>query len=116
MHIGGAATGVHEGKFASGPAMPRFWYESRRRFHALSYGRTKAALAGFAWLVGDWVRVFSSLARFRNVLSESRNERRALCSAGLLPQAKDLKPEYSRVGDPVDVPPAWMGFRQIDGC
>jgi N-acetylglucosaminyl-diphospho-decaprenol L-rhamnosyltransferase len=47
-HIGGLATGMAD---ESRP-MPRYWFESRRRYHVKHHGRATAALGDAAWLAG----------------------------------------------------------------
>ena len=108
VHIGGAATGVHEGKSVSAPTKPDYWFKSRRRFHTLSYGRMMAALAGVAWLAGDM------LWRLRTFLNPSERanadlvERSSLRRVGICATADDLCPHITMPNDPLNEPPAWM--------
>lgn len=49
MHIAGQSTGVTASDTGR-RRLPRYWFESRRRFFVKNYGRGYAALADFAWL------------------------------------------------------------------
>jgi GT2 family glycosyltransferase len=60
MHIAGQSTGVTERK-VSPKRLPKYWFDSRRRFFVKNYGLLYAALADAAWLFGfvlwRWRRV-----------------------------------------------------------
>jgi N-acetylglucosaminyl-diphospho-decaprenol L-rhamnosyltransferase len=55
LHYCGQATGV-TGAGASRRRVPRYWYESRRRYFTKHHGRLYAALADAAWVTGASIR------------------------------------------------------------
>ena len=108
-HIGGAATGVNgSGARERRPALPTYWYRSRRRFFALTGSGGRALAASLAYLVGH------ALLKGRRTFGSGRQHtlidhdgRRMICN-GLRPKAVDRCPAITRWDDPVDQPPAWM--------
>lgn len=107
-HIGGAATGVREGKSERNPGKPDYWFHSRRRFHALSHGRFKAGLAGIAWLSGNFVGNIGALIKPTLRDSDSALERKALKRIGIWATPSDASPRIAHVNDALDTPPSWM--------
>lgn len=110
-HVGGASTGVNGSRpTAHRPAMPAYWYASRRRFLALTRGRRGATIASLAWLGGH----LAFLAR--RAIGGGRQhalidrEARGLLKHGLRPTPADHVPHIARWDDPVDIPPAWMSI------
>lgn len=49
MHIAGQSTGI-TGSEAGQRRLPRYWFESRRRYFTKNHGRAYAALADLAWV------------------------------------------------------------------
>lgn len=109
-HIGGASTGLAYNRkdLKIGPALPRYWFASRRRMFARTRGRGATVQAGLLWLAGHW------LFLLRRAIGGVRDERPSLREArdflayGLAPNAQDLTPHIARWDDAPDQPPAWM--------
>jgi len=59
VHLEGQATGVTDARNAR-RRMPRYWFDSRRRFFLKNYGPARTAAADASWLAG---RVVGSLGR-----------------------------------------------------
>jgi GT2 family glycosyltransferase len=68
VHLEGAATGVTDRRQAQ-RRLPRYWFDSRRRFLLKSYGRTRTAAADASWLIG---RLLGSPGRWLRRLSTGR--------------------------------------------
>lgn len=101
IHLEGAATGVGDSR-----PLPRYWYESRRRYLALTGGAVSVAVANGAWLAGRAFGVAKKLiGRFRN---SSGTHTAELLRCGLLPRRKDRLRSVPAWGDPPGKPPAWM--------
>ncbi|MBB5686633.1 glycosyltransferase family 2 protein [Sphingobium boeckii] len=108
IHIGGAATGVRDGKSVAAPTKPDYWFRSRRRFHALAYGRRMTAIAGVAWLVGDMFWRLRTILKLSSRSETDLAERRSLLRAGILADADDIRPQIATAKDALDQRPAWM--------
>ena len=109
VHDGGAATQIRDPRTGMPTArrMPRYWYEARRRYFALSAGRPYALLAGLAWLGGQmWWRLRRTIER-RPYTGPARSMR-DLIAYGLWPNRLDGGAAIPRVGEPVADRPAWM--------
>jgi N-acetylglucosaminyl-diphospho-decaprenol L-rhamnosyltransferase len=64
-HIGALSTGMRD----ASRRMPRYWFESRRRYFVKHHGRLYAAACDAAWLCGHAIlKVKSSLRRHRETL------------------------------------------------
>lgn len=106
-HVGGAATGVNGSRpDARRPARPVYWYESRRRFFALTQGQTKALLGSLAWMAGH-----ATLKARRLIGSGKRQpmvdrDARRLARHGLAPGR--IVPAVTRWTNAPGTPPAWM--------
>lgn len=112
VHDGGAATKIRDPESGMPLArrMPRYWYESRRRYFALARGRGYAALVGAAWLIGHgwWVlRQTIAPRRDEGALSEAGD----LIRYGLWPAPLDGKPAAPGFDDPPSDLPAWMAHK-----
>ena len=108
FHIGGASTGLREGKALSMPSFPLYWFQSRRRFLTLAYGPLRAGLSNIAWLLGvsiGWLR--SVLDRSKAVHSDMA-DLRLMFIHGLWSESTDSKRSIARIGDTVGRPPYWM--------
>ncbi len=64
VHIAGQSTGVNESK-PSNRRMPRYWFDSRRRYFVKNHGRAYAVLADTAWLMSHLVWTLLHLLRRR---------------------------------------------------
>jgi hypothetical protein len=107
-HVGGASTGVNGHDPEQVKRRPAYWYQSRRRFFALTAGRFGTLLAGLAWLAGDAVwQVRRALAGGSGKI-EVPFERTDLVTQGLKATAADLEPHAREWRDPPGTPPAWM--------
>jgi hypothetical protein len=108
-HVGGAATGVNGSRpTALRPALPAYWYASRRRFLALTGARWRSVAASLAWLVGHGLLNARRLAGGARQHAIVEGDARALLRAGLWPTSSDRTPAVARWTDPIDRPPAWM--------
>ena len=110
-HLEGAATGVNGTvPRARRPALPAYWYRSRRRFLALTRGRGGALAASLAYLAGHAVLVGrKALGGGRQHALVDHDAARML-THGLMPGKDDRVPAIARWDDPVDRPPAWMAL------
>ncbi len=107
-HVGGASTGLKEGKSQTESAMPLYWYESRRRFFALTKGAHYALRASVAWLAGARLgRLLKPIVPGDRIASTQADEHR-LRESGIKVRPMDSEPAITRVGDPLGVPPRWM--------
>jgi hypothetical protein len=104
---------VHiEGASAGGPAaqaQPRTWYESRRRYFALTRGRLSLVAANLARLAGRVAGLVKSLLRPPDGGDATRIG--DLLRSGLWPSSDDQTPSVPAWGDPPGKPPAWMEHR-----
>mgnify|MGYP001003729978 CR=1 FL=1 len=107
VHIAGASTGVVDGKSAGMACPPDYVFQSRRRYFALTGGRTAAFAASIAWMVGDAMRrllgLVSASARSRAPAAEWATVWRL----GLRPSTADATPHIARWTDEPGEPPAW---------
>jgi N-acetylglucosaminyl-diphospho-decaprenol L-rhamnosyltransferase len=109
VHAGGAATKIRDPDtgLALPKRLPRYWYESRRRYFALVGGRTYALAAGLSWLAGYalW-RVRKAVYRlpFDGPLYPAFD----LLAYGCWSPRHDKLPAVPRLGTPVPTTPAWM--------
>ena len=107
-HIGGAATGVREAKAVSGPSVPVYWFQARRRYFTRAYGAGTALAASLAWLAGDWIASVLALVQPSRREPTARADRAQLRATGLRAVASDHVPAVTRIGDSIDQPPIWM--------
>lgn len=112
FHAGGAATKIRDPETgrALPKRIPRYWYESRRRYFALVGGPLFAFAAGLAWLGGHgfWkLRCFI----FRKPADGPFYQGRDLAAFGLWP-ARDVEtavaPEFSSLAAPL---PFWTQLK-----
>ena len=108
FHIGGASTGLREGKALSMPSFPLYWFQSRRRFLTLAYGPLTAGLSNFAWMTGAIIgKLRGAFDRSKAVPSDMADMRQMLIH-GIWPRRSDSIPAIARIGDSVGRPPHWM--------
>jgi GT2 family glycosyltransferase len=101
FHVEGAATGL-----GSARPLPGYWYQSRRRYYALTGGVAATGAANLAWAAGRLVAMIKkTLGRFRN---RSGAHFADLLRFGLWPRREDRLPSAVAWGDPPGKPPAWM--------
>ena len=102
VHIEGASTGGPAAR-----AQPRIWYESRKRYFALTGGPISMIGANLAWLVGRGAGLLKSL------LGRSSDDDGLRVSDLFRFGFVSVKAEQSvpSLGDPPGEPPAWMGRR-----
>jgi N-acetylglucosaminyl-diphospho-decaprenol L-rhamnosyltransferase len=103
IHLEGAVTGAVE---AAAKRMPRYWYDSQRRYFALTSGRAGAIMALGAWQVGHL------LWRLRRLLRSGRGAAvphmaRDRVRFGL-PRSTDTRRSVPSAASPPGSPPAWM--------
>lgn len=103
IHIEAAATGVSA---TSKSNMPRYWYDSRRRYFALT-GEAGAVLrANIGWVAGRFVGALKGLF---GRSGQPTGRLRDLLRSGILASISDTRPSFPRWGDPPGKPPAWLG-------
>lgn len=95
VHIEGASTGVG----VSAPVLPPYWFESRERYFALTGGSRALAAANLARRAGGTIRKVKDLGR------AGQAERTAV------KPFKPAVPSFSKWGDELGKPPAWMADR-----
>lgn len=113
VHHGGMATGVRDPETGRMLAkrLPRYWYDSRRRYFVRTGGFAYAVAAGLCWLTG------SVLGRARRMLTGKADERpvretRDFLSYSLWPRPADrARAALPRLGDEPGRAPAWMEAR-----
>jgi hypothetical protein len=108
VHIGGVATGLREGKATTAATFPRYWFQSRRRFFALAYGRLWVILANLAWLHGSCVNRLAALVWPSKAHPTAAAERRALLAHGISASKDDCTPARVGVSDLPGHLPRWM--------
>lgn len=109
VHDGGAATQIRDPRSGMPTArrMPRYWYESRRRYFVLALGRGRAVLAGLAFLAGACVWRARQGVVPRVDTGPLRNMRDFL-AFGLWPRRFDARAAVPGLADPPRARPAWM--------
>lgn len=108
FHIGGASTGLREGKALSMPSFPLYWFQSRRRFLTLAYGPVKAGLSTIAWMAGFTIgQIRSAFDRSKAVPADIADTRQML-KHGIWPRGSDDIPAIVHIGEPVGQSPSWM--------
>ena len=104
VHIEGASTGI--GAATAERAHPAYWYDSRRRYFALTSGRASVVAANTAVVAGK------AAARLKILIGRSARATacrlKDLLGHGFLPTAADVSPSVPRWGDAPGTPPAWM--------
>jgi len=109
VHEGGAATCIRDPKTGSPlpKPLPRYWYESRKRYFALTGGRAYAFAAGLAWLGGHF---FWILRRAITGAPDSSTQRavRDMMAFGLWPLRGDGRRAAQPFSGPASQPPAWI--------
>ena len=104
VHLEGAATGM-----GSARPLPHYWYQSRRRYFALTGGIAVTGAANFAWMFGRLLAmVKKAIGRFQNSSGAHTVD---LIRFGLWPHLEDRLPSVPALGDPPDRPPAWMSSK-----
>ena len=104
VHIEGASTGI--GAATAERAHPAYWYESRRRYFALTGGRTTVVAANLAVVAGKAAAKMKILVGRPAKATACRLK--DLFGHGFLPTASDTLPSIPRWGDAPGSPPAWM--------
>jgi GT2 family glycosyltransferase len=103
VHAEGASTGLVVNRTT---AFPAYWYQSRRRYFALTGGLARALGASLSWLAGRALGKVKDVARGSQAASAARA--RDVLRTGLLPSRRDILPAVPAWGDPPGRPPAWM--------
>lgn len=104
VHIEGASTGI--GAATAERPHPVYWYDSRRRYFALTSSRASVVAANLAVVAGK--------AAARSKILIGRSARTTACRLkdlfghGFLPTAADASPSVPRWGDVPGTLPAWM--------
>lgn len=109
VHAGGAATRIRDPETGGSAVrrMPRYWYESHRRYFALVGGVGTVILAGLAYLGGRTIWRMRKLMSPR-LADDAWHSGRDILAYGCCPTRRDLTP----VAPPLDavsrVKPSWM--------
>jgi hypothetical protein len=106
VHLEGSATGL--GSRAIGPP-PTYWYESRRRYFALTGGWAAILGSDLASLAGMGVASLKALAGRPRVKNGLRA--RDILRLSLWPRPRDRNSSAPAFGDAPGRPPAWMTAR-----
>lgn len=109
VHAGGAATQIRnpETGLMRRQPMPAYWYQARRRYFTLAYGRLHGLAAGLAWLAGRaWWRLRQWVAP-RPDCGPTR-EGRDMVAHGLWPSRFDTVAAARPLNAPAGERPAWM--------
>lgn len=108
VHAGGAATQIRDPGTGLPQArrMPRYWYESHRRYFALAGGRGSAIAAGIAYAAGR------AIWRVRKLLSPrleggAARSGRDLLTYGWWPRGRDVTPAAPPLGPQRKAAPSW---------
>lgn len=107
-HVGGASTGVNGHDPGQVKRRPAYWYQSRRRFFALTRGRGGTVMAGLAWVAGDALWQVRKAVSGKNSKMAVPHEREDLLRHGLRANEADLTPRPCRWDAPPATPPAWL--------
>ncbi|CAN5290703.1 hypothetical protein BH11PSE5_BH11PSE5_10970 [soil metagenome] len=109
VHAGGAATKIRDPEtgLQLRKRMPRYWYESRRRYFVLVGGRAYAIAAGLAWLAGN------AIWRARRLASRTQDAgtvrpARDLIRYGWWPGRGVVPSSAPDLEGPVSATPAWI--------
>jgi N-acetylglucosaminyl-diphospho-decaprenol L-rhamnosyltransferase len=109
VHKGGAATQIRDPEtgLPKVQRLPRYWYQSRRRYFALAGGSGYALAAGMAWLAGHL------LWQARRIVSRAHDAGPLrgmgdLVEYGLWPRPVDSTAAGLPFGAPAPQQPAWM--------
>jgi len=110
VHAGGAATKIRDPETGRPlpQRMPRYWYESRRRYFALVGGRGYALASGGVWLVGHALWRLRRLV-FRAPMEGTMRPAADLITHGWWCGRAQVRPAAIAFGDVVPSAPAWMG-------
>lgn len=113
VHAGGAATQIRDPGTGLPRAkrMPRYWYESHRRYFALAGGGGAAIAAGLAFFAGHAIWQARRIVSPR--LGEGRTERSArdLFAFGWWPSRRDVTAAVPPLGATGQALPSWMDNR-----
>lgn len=115
VHIGGAATDIRwgDGGFHKRVPLPRYWYESRRRYFVRTGGIVTALAATLAFVAGRLIWRARRLADRRPDHFPLRGTRDLLRHSFWPPRRDRVPTCVPRIGDAPGAPPRWM--RDRDG-
>lgn len=110
IHVGGAATGLNSipsvGRKA--PRRPAYWYKARRRYFALTRGRTIAILSTLAWLAGSGLGEIRKLLRLGEVRQDVTGELGDMLRHGLIVPSSAGQPSIPHDVSQIGRSPAWQ--------
>ena len=112
MHLGGVATQIRDPEtgLPKVQRMPRYWYNSRRRYFALAGGRGYALMTGIAWVIGNALFQAGRAATRRRDSGPLR-AMGDFVKFSLWPIKADGSAAVLRFGVVADAEPAWMQTR-----
>lgn len=104
VHVEGAATGLGEG--SHGRPLPPYWYESRRRYFALTQGKAGLLGANLGWFAGRAAWLGKRALGKSNTGNGTRTA--DLLRFALWPRSRDTKASAPALGDAPGKQPGWM--------
>jgi N-acetylglucosaminyl-diphospho-decaprenol L-rhamnosyltransferase len=109
VHHAGKATRLRDpetGRLLPG-RLPRYWYEARRRYFALTRGRVGGVAAGLAYLAGRLLwQARCALTGLED--AEPQRTTRDFIAYSLWPRGRDLQRNRVSLADPAGRKPGWM--------
>lgn len=102
FHVEGASTGLGR----SVRSLPRYWYESRRRYFALTAGRRAVIAANLAAMFGRLIGMLRKIVSGSHPGSALRTE--DLLRFGFRLSHADLRPSSPELGEAPGRLPSWM--------
>jgi GT2 family glycosyltransferase len=109
VHLGGRATGLQDSETGGLPAtrLPRYWYDSRRRYFVRTGGAVHALSSGLAYLAGRLLWQARCLLTERTD-DDPKRSTRDFIAYGLWPRAADRRGHPPTIGTPAGQAPAWQ--------
>lgn len=105
-HIGSAATGIYKGGALRRQRLPRYWFESRRRYFVRTRGPLFATAVALATVAGESFHALTSFVLRRSKRSP-RHYLVDLLHFTLIPRRRDFQPSIPALDGPVHAIPAW---------
>lgn len=106
-HIGSAATGIYTGGLLRPKRLPRYWFESRRRYYVRTRGSLFAVGMALAAIKGESFHALTSLILRRPNLSP-RHYLGDLLRFTLIPRRRDFTASIPTFDGPTHPRAAWM--------
>ena len=114
VHLAGRATQIRDpatGKMLA-KRLPRYWYDSRRRYFVRTAGKATAVTSGLAWLAGRTLWQLRCLVTRRNDDDPARSTRDFFAFSLWPRKEDDRRTPLPRFGAERGGTPAWMQARK----